>query len=142
MSGVTPPTAEQLANRKEWVAALRSGKYEQGAGALNADGRFCCLGVACDIFGPRLGLEWGPAELEGVLAMEGQGAYLPIAVAAELGINTDGRLTVPVFTFAQDGEEEETSSLAGLNDDTYYAFAQIADVVEEQFIAPFEQVPA
>jgi hypothetical protein len=52
---------------KEWVAALRSGEYEQGQGTLkqvrefnNAKGeygdweelekpRFCCLGVLCDL---------------------------------------------------------------------------------------------
>lgn len=28
-----------------WLAALRSGKYEQGEGALEFDGSFCCLGV-------------------------------------------------------------------------------------------------
>src|SRR5688572_11113721 len=37
---------QQKANRKLWVEALRSGKYEQGTGQLaNGDGGFCCLGV-------------------------------------------------------------------------------------------------
>jgi len=44
---------------REWVAALRSGDYAQGTGALcrsrQVDGEpdvqeFCCLGVACDLF--------------------------------------------------------------------------------------------
>lgn len=35
---------------KAWVKALRSGRYKQGKGQLNALGRHCCLGVACDIF--------------------------------------------------------------------------------------------
>ena len=34
---------------REWVAALRSGKYKQGKGALSTEDRFCCLGVACEI---------------------------------------------------------------------------------------------
>lgn len=36
--------------KKRWVAALRSGDYKQGTGALrNADNKFCCLGVLCDL---------------------------------------------------------------------------------------------
>lgn len=32
-----------------WVQALRSGEYVQGTGFLNKDGRFCCLGVLCEV---------------------------------------------------------------------------------------------
>jgi len=32
-----------------WVDALRSGKYEQTTGQLLKDGRYCCLGVACEV---------------------------------------------------------------------------------------------
>lgn len=33
-----------------WIEALRSGKYQQGIGALqNEEGKFCCLGVLCDL---------------------------------------------------------------------------------------------
>ena len=40
--------------KARWIAALRSGKYQQGAGALrDADNRFCCLGVLCDIVESR-----------------------------------------------------------------------------------------
>lgn len=34
----------------EWIAALRSGDWEQGSGTLQCgDGSFCCLGVLCDL---------------------------------------------------------------------------------------------
>src|SRR6478609_3745372 len=33
----------------QWLAALRSGEYQQGQGQLNCDNTYCCLGVACDI---------------------------------------------------------------------------------------------
>ena len=33
----------------KWIAALESGKYEQGLGALNSGGQFCCLGVLCEV---------------------------------------------------------------------------------------------
>ena len=39
--------------QKKWIEALRSGNYEQAAGALyTKDGCYCCLGVAakvCDL---------------------------------------------------------------------------------------------
>ena len=35
--------------KEKWVAALRSGEYEQGTSALLRDGKYCCLGVLCDI---------------------------------------------------------------------------------------------
>lgn len=34
-------------NAKAWVAALRSGEYEQGTGVLRAGNKYCCLGIAC-----------------------------------------------------------------------------------------------
>lgn len=41
-------------NAKKWIAALRSGEYQQGKGKLkfiNNDGVafYCCLGVACEL---------------------------------------------------------------------------------------------
>jgi len=35
--------------KAEWLAALRSGEYEQGQDALRHNGKFCCLGVLCDL---------------------------------------------------------------------------------------------
>lgn len=36
--------------KKLWVDALRSGQYPQGRYSLQGeDGRFCCLGVLCDL---------------------------------------------------------------------------------------------
>lgn len=36
--------------KKDWIAALRSGDYEQGVTCLrDRDNRFCCLGVLCDL---------------------------------------------------------------------------------------------
>lgn len=45
-----PITSDQL---KEWIAALKSGKYEHGTDTLhykdNSIERYCCLGVFCKI---------------------------------------------------------------------------------------------
>ena len=40
--------------RDNWVAALRSGKYKQGKSTLMYEGKYCCLGVLCDILGIKL----------------------------------------------------------------------------------------
>ena len=37
--------------KAEWVAALRSGKYEQGRNYLKTrDNKFCCLGVLSELY--------------------------------------------------------------------------------------------
>ena len=35
--------------KARWVKALRSGEYEKGRGVLKQDGKYCCLGVLCEI---------------------------------------------------------------------------------------------
>lgn len=40
-------------NRAKFLAALRSGKYQQGRERLHPGARFCCLGVACDVIDPE-----------------------------------------------------------------------------------------
>ena len=35
--------------KKEWIKALRSGKYKQTSRSLRTPDGFCCLGVLCDI---------------------------------------------------------------------------------------------
>lgn len=34
---------------QEWVEALESDKYQQGVGYLCSEGKYCCLGVACEV---------------------------------------------------------------------------------------------
>lgn len=40
--------------KKKWLSALRSKKFKQGTHALQAEGKYCCLGVACRIMHPKL----------------------------------------------------------------------------------------
>jgi len=35
---------------QKWTAALRSGAYKQGDGALRTEDNYCCLGVLCDLY--------------------------------------------------------------------------------------------
>ena len=41
---------EIIENRKVWLEALRSGKYKQCRYNLRNEDKFCCLGVAGEIF--------------------------------------------------------------------------------------------
>jgi len=35
--------------KQKWIDALRSGEYIQGQKNLESEGKFCCLGVLCDL---------------------------------------------------------------------------------------------
>lgn len=43
-------TKKTISNMRLWAKELRGGKYKQAQGRLRRDDRFCCLGVACDLF--------------------------------------------------------------------------------------------
>jgi hypothetical protein len=71
--------------KAKWVAALRSGHYEQGRDALKTrDGKFCCLGVLCDVIDQN-----GWTENECGYAFEFKGEYhgglLPASLQKDLG---------------------------------------------------------
>lgn len=102
-------------NAKKWVAALRSGQYKQCKNRLAHAGRFCCLGVACDISSvPRK--VWGKE------------ATLPWKVVNWLGLNDEqgGYITQLSTTGLSH------SCLSGLNDWDGKTFAEIADVIESE----------
>jgi len=112
-------------NAKKWVAALRSGEYEQGFGVLTdlhstslvRRFRHCCLGVACE-----LALEAGvPLEVEdanGVRYYDDNVTFLPSSVQAWLGLCTVNG------TFG-----ESLNSLSSCNDHGR-SFEAIADIIE------------
>lgn len=50
-------------NQRRWLEALRSGQYVQGREMLHsADEKYCCLGVACELFIPETGRYGGYAQ--------------------------------------------------------------------------------
>ena len=57
--------------KSRWLAALRSGEYEQGRNTMNRQGRMCCLGVLCDV----AGLKWRPEESD-VLQCDAGSGYI------------------------------------------------------------------
>ena len=124
--------------KARWVAALRSGEYEQGQGQLVADfgdGQkvFCCLGVACE-----LAVEDGLARR--VITRDGyhdgyvdgggnedKGA-IPATLAIQLGLTPSGSFSRSVYAGGRDHYGLDT-----LNDTAGWTFAQIADYIETNF---------
>lgn len=53
--------------KRLWVTALRSNDYKQGQYTLNRNGKYCCLGVLCDLYLKETGKgEWKDSGVEGV----------------------------------------------------------------------------
>lgn len=105
---------------EKWVTALRSDKYEQGAGALRSEDDYCCLGVLCDISGLA---QWGVTEI-GTPTYLGEGAILPIDVQKWAGITTPkGSLATPIDGYG---------ALTEMND-SGMPFGRIAEIIEKNW---------
>jgi len=52
--------------KAQWVAALRSGEYVKGRNHLQKDGKFCCLGVLCELAVKAGIVTANPSPVEGV----------------------------------------------------------------------------
>lgn len=116
-------TKTQIAARKQWVKALRSGKYQQAIGRLRRDGGYCCLGVACDVSG----LGWWEgggafgADFYRTKSGEAEGWSLPYEAINRLGF---------------DRNDEATFILR--NDNNLDTFLDIADTIELLTLADTE----
>jgi len=111
---------EEIANQRmdpeakaKWIEALRSGIYPQTQKILRNDEGFCCLGVACDVFGAR----WKPARSSdssyfAVAKGEAQSAIIPTPIRDKIGLGADDEWT-----------------LTRINDNGH-SFAEIADWIE------------
>lgn len=112
-------------NMKAWVAALRSGEYKQGRSCLrSADGTFCCLGVACDVYAKGHGVGWileETAEEECLLL--GEPAVLPEEVVEWLGMDSS------------DPHVYNGESCTLANDTLELSFAEIADLLEARYLS-------
>lgn len=111
----------------QWVAALRSGQYEQGRSALRVGEKsYCCLGVLCDISkrGRWSGGHEGNAVFEDA---DGETAvsYLPHGVMKWAGMRTEHGLFK--------GKELKQMTLSDLNDSGEVNFEMIADLIENHW---------
>lgn len=73
--------------RQAWIDALRSGKYEQGRGALRCRSRYCCLGVLLDVIDPT---RW--EEADGAWSWDRWSMGIPTDTAEDFGLVRGSRL--------------------------------------------------
>ena len=104
--------------KAQWCAALRSGKYEQGTKNLLKDGKYCCLGVACEIQGR-------PKEFRK------DKFYFDNNSAGISGDNPLSEILRGLGDFVG-FNINDSSSLASMNDNGY-TLEQIAEVIELDF---------
>jgi hypothetical protein len=115
---------------KEWVEALRSGKYVQSKQALRSSGcdnGFCCLGVLCEISGLH-GWEAtkNSADMH-VWLYNGTADYLPTDVKDWAGLQSENP------KIYNDEVSHHVYILSNLNDLEGYDFDAIADLIEENW---------
>lgn len=117
----------ELTDRERWLQALESGDYEQCRGYMRQDVKgdrsYCCLGVACEIFGynlvPQEGYAYG-VPIDDVndnasgACEDVQSQYLPDMINVRLGMTCF-----------------DNETLVSLNDDHTMNFAQIAQFVRD-----------
>lgn len=107
--------------KAKWVAALRSGEYQQVRGMLKGISgdtpAFCCLGVLCDVLKPD---GWSGTDVYGAYehsfndGKSVQDTYPNRSVMKDLGIYPSA-----------------AKDLAKMNDDDHADFNKIADYIEK-----------
>lgn len=131
-----------------WVQALRSGKYEQGTGALEYSIRHseypqkvvtthCCLGVACRVaIDNGLRVEFrnfaGTTEFlceDGRPGSVWTSGHMPERVAEWFGLPA----LTPISTNVILTDEAITATIA--NDQERWTFEQIADALESRYLS-------
>lgn len=122
--------------KEKWINALRSGEYEQTRMSLCNDGKFCCLGVLCDIYAKEKNISWEESNsvcFKGEKKILGESTLLPIEVMEYSGIDKSKSLFFcgNSFNILVDLDDIGNGTLSELND-SGYTFKQIADIIEKK----------
>ncbi len=137
-------------NMARLVYALESGSYSQGTGALNRGGKYCCLGVACDVAmkhgvemeaqvenesGCFCGVDHGN-DSDGTRTLyDGEGGYLPDKVADWLGLEgEEGDAPFMVGTNNRTNPVLAGARATEWNDDLKASFPVIAQLFRHEFL--------
>lgn len=113
MAEIVTRTPEQVYDH--WIAALRSGEFQQAQYTLRYVDRdtdkskFCCLGVACELAQRDGGPPWDQQRYMGGIGI------MPPAMRMYIGMSV-----------------EQESKLVALNDTRKLPFSQIADHIEKR----------
>lgn len=122
-----------------WVAALRSGEFQQGkhtlVSRLDVGAKYCCLGVLCEL-AVRAGVATKNNRLTSNDVNYGvkgdwESVQLPQVVQAWAGLDSADPTVEHNERSISGIAVTRLSTLSGLNDTRGYTFAQIADVIEE-----------
>src|SRR4051812_12820256 len=97
----TKTPADTLSPAQLWIAALRSGEYQQGTGRLHdmRGDRWCCLGIACAVYQKHVGdlvIATNDSAFECSETFNGNDATLPETVRRWLGLTTALVATIQV----------------------------------------------
>ena len=111
--------------KQMWVDALRSGEFEQADGQLRDDGRYCCLGVLCELHRryTNTGRWLATSTYQPAPRALGASADLPEGVQEWAGLESEDPVVRPK---ARNGR-----TLSELND-TPWSFKRIAKIIEER----------
>ena len=122
-------------NMQKWVEELETTELPQGKQHLRTpEGGFCCLGIACEMFRERSGVESYWVEMGGIgsglwafsVGGEQQSGVLPTKVREWLGLaKSDGT--------AADGSMVNFNSLTNMNDKQDKTFTEIAEHIRENW---------
>ena len=104
--------------KQKWIEALRSGKYEQIKRKLWDNGKYCCLGVLCEVVG-ALRDNYGYYKLNESAQIESD-TELTGDLADSLGLTTEDQR---ILTEMNDGENAFKGSPQ--------SFKEIADWIEK-----------
>lgn len=132
--------------KKLWLAALRSGEFQQTQQMLKSQQGYCCLGVLCELYRREVGGEWLPAtrdKPDGEHTFRTVGQSLPShglppsEVLHWAGLRLDQLVMYGEPSDDDEGYEPDNRyELVDLNDGTKNISAQpfsvIADIIEEQ----------
>lgn len=106
----------------KWIKALRSGKYEQTENALCKDGKYCCLGVLCELAAKEKVCKISKPDSNNIVSFDDNFGLIPRSVAWWSGMKSrDGK---------RKGKRKE---LADLNDYSGYSFKRIANIIEKEY---------
>jgi hypothetical protein len=118
--------------KEQWVAALRSGDYQQTRSVLRDGAGFCCLGVLSDLYLKEKGKQWEVFSEDCFYFPAFNDEVLPNEVMdwADLGWENP-EVTVERFNYATQEYAPANVPLSDLND-TDHDFKMIAALIEEQ----------
>jgi hypothetical protein len=131
-------------NMTKLVTALRSGDYQQADGYLKNQGKFCCLGVACDLAAKEGIGSWSGETLFGADVFTDRAGHsvkygLPSGVAEWLGLDADAGPAILGFGVSSFSETDIAfdgtgPTAAGMND-RGDSFAMIADALTATYLS-------